>query len=99
MKIIYIFAAIALNSCTYNDMRKLFTDHPEAYTKYLGEFDYTKNERESANNKFGVEFKKPIHETKDKKKLYYVGGSVYHNYDVFKTSYHINGFGHVGVEF
>jgi hypothetical protein len=53
----------------------------------------------AAHNKAGIEFKKPIYTTKDEEQMYYVGGSVYHNYDAFKTSYHINGFGHVGVEF
>jgi hypothetical protein len=80
-------------------MRKLFTDHPDAYTKMFGEFDYTKNQREAASNKLGLVVKQPIYETKDKKQMFYVGGDVYHNYDVFKTTYHVNGFGHLGLEF
>jgi len=95
----YIILSCLLCSCTYNDMRKLFTDRPDAYTKIFGEFDYTKNQREAASNKLGLEVKHPIYETKDKKQMYYVGGNVYHNYDVFKTAYHINGFGHLGLEF
>jgi hypothetical protein len=65
----------------------------------MGEFDYTKEVNESAYNKFGVDFKRPIYETKDKKKMYYVGGNVYHNYDLFNRSYYVNGFGHIGVEY
>lgn len=67
--------------------------------KFKGEFNYTKEEKEMAKNKFGVEFKKHLYETKDKQKLYYVGGSIYHNYDYFNKSYHINGFGQLGMEF
>jgi hypothetical protein len=99
MKLIYILLAVMQVSCTYNDMRKLFTDRPDSYTKFSGNFHYTKNQMEAAHNKAGIEFKRPIYSTKDKKQMYYVGGSVYHNYDAFKTSYHINGFGHVGIEF
>jgi len=80
-------------------MRKLFTDRPDAYTKFSGDFHYTKNQTETAKNKIGLEFKKPIHETKDKKRLYYIGGSAYHNYDLFTRSYHVNGFGQMGLEF
>jgi hypothetical protein len=94
-----MFIAVALTSCTYNDMRRLFTDSPDSYTKFSGNFHYTKNQMEAVHNKAGIEFKRPIYSTKDKKQMYYVGGSVYHNYDAFKTAYHINGFGHVGVEF
>lgn len=99
MKLVLIILSIFLCSCTYNDMRKLFVDRPDAYTKMLGEFDYTKDQKENARNKVGFEVKHTIHETKNKKKLYYVGGSVYHNYDMFMNAYHINGFGHVGMEF
>ena len=80
-------------------MRKLFTDRPDAYTKFSGNFNYTKSQNENAKNKIGLEVKKPVYETKDKKKLYYLGGSVYHNYDLFSRSYHVNGFGQVGMEF
>ncbi len=80
-------------------MRKLFTNHPEAYTKFSGNFNYTKSQNQTANNKLGIDFKKPFYTTKDNKRVYYIGGSVYHNYDVFKTTYHINGFGHIGMEF
>ena len=80
-------------------MRKLFVDRPDAYTKFSGEFNYTKEQNEKAKNKMGINFKKPLYETKNKSKLYYVGGSVYHNYDVFNNAYHINGFGQVGMEF
>jgi len=99
MRLLIISLSLSLTSCTYNDMRKLFTDRPDSYTKFSGNFHYTKNQTQNANNKLGLEFKKPIYITKDKEQMYYVGGSVYHNYDVFKTAYHINGFGHVGVEF
>lgn len=99
MRIILLILVIFLCSCTYNDMRKLFIDRPDAYTKFSGNFNYTKSQNENAKNKIGLEFKKPIHETKDKKKLYYLGGSVYHNYDLFSRSYHVNGFGQVGLEF
>lgn len=80
-------------------MRKLFTDRPDSYTKFSGNFNYTKEQTEKAKNKIGVDFKKPFYETKDKQKLYYVGGSVYHNYDYFNKSYHVNGFGQLGMEF
>jgi len=80
-------------------MRKLFTDRPDAYTKFSGNFHYTKSQNEGAKNKIGLEVKKPIYETKNKKKLYYIGGSVYHNYDLFSRSYHVNGFGQIGMEF
>jgi hypothetical protein len=80
-------------------MRKLFIDRPDAYTKFSGNFNYTKSQNENAKNKTGLEFKKPFYESKDKKKLYYLGGSVYHNYDLFSRSYHVNGFGQLGLEF
>lgn len=96
---ILIFFCILLAGCTYNDMEKIFKDRPDSYTKILGEIDYTKNQTEKAKHKIGVDFKKPIHETQDKKKLYYVGGSIYHNYDIFSRSYHVNGFGQLGMEF
>ena len=99
MRLLIISLCLLLNSCTYNDMRKLFTDHPDAYTKFSGNFHYTKSQNQNANNKMGVEVKRPVYTTKDKELMYYIGGSAYHNYDVFKTAYHINGFGHVGVEF
>jgi len=88
-----------LTSCTYHDMRRIFVDRRDNYTKILGELDYTKNQNENAKNKVGIDFKRPIHETKDKKKLYYVGGSIYHNYDLFSRSYYVNGFGQLGMEF
>jgi hypothetical protein len=99
MKIINILICVLLTSCTYNDMRKLFTDRPDAYTKFSGNFNYTKEQTEKAKNKIGVDFKKPLYETKNKQKLYYVGGSIYHNYDYFNRSYHVNGFGQLGMEF
>ena len=99
MKLVLIILLLLLCSCTYNDMRKLFVDRPDAYTKMLGEFDYTKDQKDGARNKVGLEVKHPIHETKDKKRLYYVGGNVYHNYDMFMNVYHVNGFGQVGMEF
>lgn len=99
MKILKILLCVGLTSCTYNDMRKLFVDRPDSYTKIFGNFDYTKEQNENAKNKVGVNFKRPIHETKDKKKLYYVGGSIYHNYDLFSRSYYVNGFGQLGMEF
>jgi hypothetical protein len=67
--------------------------------KFKGEFNYTKKEQEMAKNKFGVEFKKRIYETHDKTEMYYIGGSIYHNYDLFSKSYHINGFTQLGLEF
>ena len=81
-------------------MRKLFTDRPDSYTKFSGNFHYTKSQLDSsAHNRVGMEVKKPIYTTKDKKQMYYVGGSVYHNYNVFKGVSFINGFSQVGVEF
>ena len=80
-------------------MGKIFKNRPDSYTKFMGDFDYSKELNESAQNKFGVEFKKPLYETKNNKQMYYVGGSIYHNYDLFRRSYMINGFGQVGMEF
>ena len=90
---------LLLTSCTYNDMRKLFIDRPDSYTKFSGNFHYTKNQNQSANNKIGLEYKRPFYTTKDASKMFYVGGNVYHNYDVFKVTYHVNGFTHLGIEF
>jgi hypothetical protein len=67
--------------------------------QYKGSFDYTKSERESSKHKIGIEFKKNLYETKNKKILYFLGGSIYHNYDLFKTTYHLNGFTQLGIEF
>ena len=67
--------------------------------KFKGEFDYSKKEQEMAKNKIGLEFKKKIYETDNKTKMYYLGGSIYHNYDLFSKSYHINGFTQLGMEF
>jgi hypothetical protein len=80
-------------------MRKLFIDRPDAYTKFSGNFHYTKSQLESGNNRAGIQFKKPFYETKNKKQMYYLGGSVYHNYDIFKGVSFVNGFSQVGVEF
>lgn len=67
--------------------------------KFKGEFNYSKEEQEMAKNKFGFEFKKQLYETSDKTKNYYIGGSIYHNYDLFSKSYHVNGFTQLGMEF
>ena len=67
--------------------------------KFKGEFNYSKKEQNMASNKFGIEFKKNIYETSDKTKNYYLGGSIYHNYDLFNKSYYINGFAQLGMEF
>lgn len=99
MKIALLVIAVLLCSCTYNDMRKLFIDRSDSYTKFSGNFNYTKSQTEAANNKVGIQFKRPFYTTKDKSKMFYVGGNVYHNYDVFKVTYHVNGFTHLGFEF
>ena len=99
MKIALLVIAVLLCSCTYNDMRKLFIDRPDSYTKFSGNFNYTKSQTEAANNKVGIQFKRPFYTTKDKSMMFYVGGNVYHNYDVFKVMYHVNGFTHLGFEF
>jgi hypothetical protein len=99
MKFVYILLAVALTSCTYNDMRKLFTDRPDSYTKFSGNFHYTKNQMEAAQNRVGLEVRKPIYTTKDEEQMFYVGGSVYHNYDIFKGISFVNGFSQVGMEF
>lgn len=67
--------------------------------KFKGNLDYTKRERETSNNKSGIEFKKHLYETRNKKYLYFLGGSIYHNYDLFNKSYHLNGFAQLGMEF
>lgn len=100
MKLLYTFVCIVLASCTHNDTRKHFTDRSDTtYTKFSGNFNYTKSQFESAQNRAGVEVKKPLYTTKDKKQMYYIGGSVYHNHDVFKKVFFVNGFGQAGVEF
>lgn len=88
MKLFNIILCLFLCSCKLLDEKQ-----------FKGNFDYSKKEKETAKNKFGIEFKKHLHETKDKKNLYYVGGSVYHNHDIFNNSYHLNGFGQLGMEF
>lgn len=88
MKTLKILTCLLICSCNILDEKK-----------FKGDFNYTEKEQKMAKNKLGLEFKKHLYETKDKKKLYYVGGSVYHNYDTFNSSYHINGFGQLGMEF
>ena len=87
-KILILNLIFLLSSCNIIEERKI-----------KGNFDYTKREQETVKNKLGVEFKKHLYETKNKQKLYYIGGSIYHNYDYFNKSYHINGFGQLGMEF
>jgi hypothetical protein len=99
MRLFLISLSLILTACTYNDMRKLFTDRPDAYTKFSGNFHYTKSQVEAAQNKTGIEIKRPIYTTKNKKQMYYVGGSIYHNHDVFKRVSFVNGFGQAGIEF
>lgn len=94
MKKIVWFVLLGFCSCSYNT-----TSKNEKYIKYTGEFNYTKKETETAKHKFGVQFRNPIYTTKNKKQMYYFGGSVYHNYDLFQTAYHLNAFGELGVEF
>lgn len=94
MKNLVFFVLIGLCSCSYSSSTK-----KEKYIKYIGEFSYTKKETETAKHKFGVQFRNPIYTSKNKKQMYYFGGSVYHNYDLFQTAYHINAFGELGVEF
>jgi len=96
---VFMLHALILCSCTLQDMERIFKDRPDAYTKFLGQMDYSKSQRQDAQHKFGVDFKHPLHETKNEKMLYYMGGSAYHNYDLFNKSYYVNGFGHLGVEF
>jgi hypothetical protein len=86
----FILLIFLLTSCTSTN---------NEYTKVSGNLKYTKDRTEKASNNIGLSFKKPIHETKDKKLLYYLGGNIYHNYDLFNNSYHINGFGNLGIEF
>jgi hypothetical protein len=87
--LLFLLLCIVLCSCVQN---KNF--------KVSGNFNYTKNDQQPlVKNKVGIEFKKPIYETQDKTKSYHIGGSIYHNYDLFNRSYHLNGFGQVGMEF
>lgn len=88
MKVIKILICFFICSCNIADEKK-----------FKGEFNYTKEEQQMAKNKFGIEFKKNLYETPDKTKNYYIGGSIYHNYDLFNRSYHLNGFGQIGMEF
>ncbi len=90
MKALCFMLSVILCSCALN----------ENDAKLSGNLNYTKQGKQSsATNKLGLEFKKPIYEPQDKKQLYYVGGSVYHNYDLFGKTYHLNGFGQLGMEF
>lgn len=88
MKNVKILLCFLICSCSILDEQKL-----------KGNFDYSKKEQQMAKNKIGIEFKKDIYETSDKTKNYYIGGSIYHNYDLFNKSYHLNGFGQLGMEF
>jgi len=89
MKLLCLLLSVVLCSCAL-----------DKNTKIAGNLNYTKqNKRESASNKIGIEFKKPIYETSDKTKSYHIGGSIYHNYDLFNRSYHLNGFSQLGMEF
>lgn len=88
MKNVKILLCFLICSCNILDEQKL-----------KGEFNYSKKEQQMLKNKFGVEFKKNLYETENKKNLYYLGGSIYHNHDIFNNSYHINGFGQLGMEF
>ena len=88
-KIIIFFFIVFLTACSYNNQEVTFR----------GNFNYSKKEEESANNNLGIDFKKPIYTSKNKKYMYYLGGSVNHNYDVFNDVTFINGFGQLGVEF
>ena len=47
-------------------MRKLFIDRPDAYTKFSGNFNYTKEQTEKAKNKIGT-----ITVTKDNANQFY----------------------------
>lgn len=89
MKMLCILLSVVICSCALDENAKI-----------SGNLNYTKrNDQESASNKIGIQFKKNIYETPDKTKSYHIGGSVYHNYDLFNRSYHLNGFGQVGMEF
>ena len=89
MKLLGLLLSVVLCSCSL-----------DKYTKISGNLKHTKsNQQQSSSNKIGLQFKKPIYETSDKTKSYHIGGSIYHNYDLFSKSYHINGFGQVGMEF
>ena len=79
--------SLFLCSCTMDEL------------KFRGEFDYSRSERETAKNKFGTEFKKIIYQSPNKNKSYFIGGSVYHDYDIFNHVTTTHGFGHLGIEF
>lgn len=91
IKVILFLIVLLLMSCnTYKE---------KDYITLKGEFNYSKETTESAKKVFGAEFKKPLYITKNKKIMYYIGGNIYYNYDVFKNVIHENGFSHIGVEF
>lgn len=67
---------------------------------FSGNLNYErKEEQQTLKNKLGGVFKRQIYQTKDQTKTYYLGGSIYHNYDVFNKTMHINGFGEISVVF
>ena len=89
MKVLCLLLSVVLCSCALDED-----------TKITGNLNYTKrNQQQSASNNIGIQFKRSIYETSDKTKSYHIGGSIYHNYDLFNRSYHLNGFGQLGMEF
>lgn len=93
MKILLLVLLILLTSCVN------FKENKSDYTKISGNFNYTKNNTEKSYNEIMISYKKKLHETKNKKMLYYLNGNIAHNYDVFNRSCFITAFSSLGVEF
>jgi actin-related protein len=77
------------------------TVHSQNATQFTfrGSVDYTQQRNQQLINVIGNDFKVKIFESSDKKYMWFFGGSIEHNYNIFQSSYHINGFGRMGIEY
>lgn len=80
-------------------MERIFKDRPDNYTKIFGHYNYTQNQIKAIKNNSNVIGKRSLHETSDKKLLYYTGGSVYNSYDNFNKPKLNTGFTQIGIEY
>ena len=77
-------------------MRRLFIDRPDSYARVT---DYSKNQSQGYKSQSFTHTKQRLYETSDRKISVYAGGSVYRNLDVFKRTFHDNGFTQLGIEY
>lgn len=66
---------------------------------FCGNVDYTQQKSQQLINVIGNDFRVKIFEPSNKKYMWFFGGSIEHNYNVFQRSYYINSFGQLGFEF